>query len=63
MLPEITRKVGPPRALAVPFALGYPLGAPDAPQIQTAVLRALLRLVQHAEVPWMETYAGAAVLA
>lgn len=44
MLPEVTAQVRPPRALLVPFALGYPLGRPDDPALQLRVLRALLRL-------------------
>ena len=44
LLPEVTASVGPPRALAVPFALGYPLGRPDDPVLQTALVRALLAL-------------------
>jgi hypothetical protein len=54
MLPEITRKVQPPRALSVPFPLGYPLGAPDAPEAQSAVLRRLLRLCERDDVPVLE---------
>jgi hypothetical protein len=33
LLPEITRKVRPPRALEVPFPLGFPLGIP--PQVES----------------------------
>jgi hypothetical protein len=51
MLPEITRKVGIPRALIVPYPLGYPLGRPDDPQIQTAVLSAALALLSHPGPP------------
>jgi hypothetical protein len=51
MLPEITRKLRPPRALAVPFPLGYPLWEPDAPERQRSVLRALLALCATTEVP------------
>lgn len=44
MLPEITAKCRPPRALSVPYPLGYPLGAPDDPALQRRVLRRLLDL-------------------
>jgi hypothetical protein len=54
MLPEVTRIVQPPRALAVPFPLGYPLGAPDAPELQTAVLRSMLSLCGRNDVPLLE---------
>ena len=40
-----TEKIRPPRALWVPFELGRPLGAPDEPDFQTRVLRALLALL------------------
>ena len=56
MLPSITAAVRPPRALAVPFALGHPLGAPDAPERQREVLRALLALAGRAETPIVEEY-------
>jgi len=51
MLPEITRKVGMPRALAVPYPLGFPLGRPDDPALQTAVGRAALALLSHPGPP------------
>jgi len=51
MLPDITRTIRVPRALAVPFALGYPLGEPNAPELQRRVLRALLSLCESVEVP------------
>jgi hypothetical protein len=50
LLPEVTRAVRPPRALSVPFALGYPLGAPDDPPLQRKLLRALLALTAEDEV-------------
>ncbi|MEE9254245.1 MAG: hypothetical protein V3U43_04885 [Pseudomonadales bacterium] len=37
----------PPRALAVPFDLGRPLGAPNRADFQHEVLRALLALATH----------------
>jgi hypothetical protein len=45
MLPEITRKVRTPRALAVPFALGYPLGLPGDPELQSRVIAAALAML------------------
>ena len=51
MLPEITRKVGVPRALEVPWPLGFPLGAPDDPGLQQEVLRRLLALTDRTDVP------------
>jgi hypothetical protein len=51
LLPEVTRAVRPPRALSVPFPLGYPLGSPDDPLLQRKVLRALLALAGEDGVP------------
>jgi len=51
MLPDITRKIRPPRALAVAYPLGYPLSAPDDPALQRVVLRALLYLCTERTVP------------
>jgi hypothetical protein len=44
MLPEVTAAVRPPRALSVPFPLGYPLGKPSDAPVQRRVLRELLRI-------------------
>jgi hypothetical protein len=45
MLKEVTEKVRTPRALAVPYALGYPLGRPNDPELQTRILRAAFALL------------------
>jgi hypothetical protein len=50
-LPEITRKVRTPRALSVPFPLGYPLGRAHDPALQSRVARAALRLLSHPGPP------------
>ncbi len=57
LLPEITRKLSPPRALEVPFPLGFPFGRPNDPPLQRRVLRALLRLTSRNDVPVLETLA------
>ncbi|HEX6640863.1 MAG TPA: hypothetical protein VF215_07100 [Thermoanaerobaculia bacterium] len=55
LLREIAEKVRPPRALAVPFPHGYPLGAPNAPQLQREVmLRALALLEREGPPPLIE---------
>jgi D-proline reductase (dithiol) PrdB len=54
MLPEITRAVRPPRALAVPWNLGFPLGAAGDADLQTRVVRRLLSLCARADVPVIE---------
>ncbi|ACY14529.1 hypothetical protein [Haliangium ochraceum] len=51
LLRSVTEKVGPPRALAVPFAHGRPLGAAGDRATQRRVLLALLRLVAEARGP------------
>jgi hypothetical protein len=56
MLPEVTRKVRPPRALQVPYPLGYPLGEPDAPALQRQILQAMLALVDARDVPVLEVF-------
>lgn len=59
LLPDVTRAVQPPRALSVPFALGYPLGAPDDPALQREILRNLLTLTREEEVPVLRRFAPA----
>ena len=51
MLPEVTAAVRPPRALSVPYPLGYPLGAPRDPEVQRRILRALLAVTVRDDVP------------
>ena len=46
MLREITEKIRTPRALAVPYALGYPLGKPGESELQTRILRAAFALLE-----------------
>ena len=57
MLPEVTGKVRPPRALAVPWPLGFPLGAPDDAALQKRVLLALMDLLPRADLPVLERFA------
>jgi hypothetical protein len=47
LLRMVTEKVRPPRALFVPFRHGYPLGAPNDPELQRAVLTAALNLLAN----------------
>lgn len=58
LLADVTRRISPPRALAVPYALGFPLGEPNDPGLQTAVLRALLALLHRDDVPVLERFAA-----
>jgi hypothetical protein len=56
MLPEVTKKVRPPRALSVPWPLGFPLGAPNDVALQRKVLIALLALLSRTDVPVLESF-------
>ena len=47
LLPEVTRRVQPPRALAVDRALGYPLGEPGNAVLQKEITKTALQLLQE----------------
>lgn len=51
LLRQIAERVRPPRALLVPFRHGYPLGRPDDPARQHAVIEAALRLLEEPSRP------------
>ena len=48
---HITKQVKPPRALAVPYRFGYPLGEPDNPQLQHAIIAEALALLADETPP------------
>ena len=56
LLPDITRKIRPPRALAVSYPLGFPLGEANNPKLQTAILRSLLDLLARTDVPVLDVF-------
>ncbi len=56
MLPEVTESVRPPRALSVPFPLGFPLGQPDDVAGQREIMRRLLSLSSRIDVPVIEPF-------
>lgn len=56
LLREITEKTRPPRALFVPFPLGYPLGEPDNPDLQTSIMRAAFALLSRYDCPVLESF-------
>ncbi|MCU0234133.1 MAG: hypothetical protein MUE90_08925 [Thermoanaerobaculales bacterium] len=60
LLADVTRRIRPPRALAVPYPLGFPLGEPNDPGLQTTVLHALLALLARDDVPVLEPFHGPA---
>jgi len=45
LLPEVTERVAPPRFLVVDRPLGYPLGAPNDPELQRSIIRAALAML------------------
>ena len=51
LLREITEIIHPPRALHVPFTMGYPLGAPHDSALQQRVIAAALALLERTDVP------------
>ena len=57
LIREQTAAIKPPRALWVPFMLGRPFGAPNAPDFQRKVLRALLGLFARPAGPVLEDFA------
>jgi hypothetical protein len=56
LIREQTAAIRPPRALWVPFILGRPFGAPNAPDFQRRVLRALLALFDRPAGPVLEDF-------
>ena len=51
LIEDITRKVRPPRALAVPYGFGHPLGEPNNPELQHAIITEALALLADATPP------------
>ena len=47
LLRSVAEKMRPPRALAVPFRHGYPLGLPDDPGHQHGVIEAALKMLEN----------------
>jgi hypothetical protein len=58
LLREITSVTRPPRALFVPFKMGFPLGEPNNPALQRQVIRAGLALLERTDVPVLENLAA-----
>ena len=56
LIREQTAAIKPPRALWVPFMLGRPFGAPNEPDFQRRVLRALLSLFERSAGPLLEDF-------
>ena len=46
---SITKRVKPPRVLSVPYGFGYPLGEPNNPELQHAIIAEALTLLTDEE--------------
>lgn len=56
LLREITEKIRSPRALFVPFPLGYPLGEANNVALQTRIMRTALELLSRSDIPVLQAY-------
>jgi hypothetical protein len=56
VLPEITRRLQPPRALAVPFGLGDPLGVAGDAALQRRIIEAAFALLPRTDVPVLDEF-------
>ncbi len=51
LLREVVSVLKPPRALFVPFPMGFPLGAPNNAALQHRVIAAALELLERNDTP------------
>ena len=51
LIESMTKKVKPPRALAVPYPFGHPLGEPNNPALQHAIIAEALALLEDEAPP------------
>jgi len=56
LLREVTSVIRPPRALFVPFAMGFPLGEPNNAPLQHRIIAAALNLLERDDVPVLEEF-------
>lgn len=56
LLREVTDVTRPPRALFVPYRLGFPLGEPNNPELQHRIIAAALSLLERNDVPVIEDF-------
>lgn len=56
LLREVTEITKPPRALFVPFPLGFPLGAPKDAAMQHQIIARALRLLGRNDSPILENF-------
>lgn len=53
---EVSEKMGVPRALDVPWRLGFTLGEPNNAELQRAVLVQALALTDRDDIPVLEAF-------
>jgi len=53
---EVSQNVGVPRALDVPWPLGFTMGEPNNPALQRAVLVQALALTDRDDIPVLEGF-------
>jgi len=53
---EVSEKVGVPRALDVPWPLGFTMGEPNNPELQRSVLMQALALTDRDDIPVLERF-------
>lgn len=58
LLHEVTDVLRPPRALFVPYKLGFPLGEPNNSALQHRIIDAALALLPRNDVPVIEDFQG-----
>ena len=51
LLREVSKIIRPPRSLFVPYPMGYPLGEPHNPALQTEIIKTGLNLLTRTDVP------------
>ncbi|HKZ77511.1 MAG TPA: hypothetical protein VJ124_04245 [Pyrinomonadaceae bacterium] len=56
LLHEVTDVLRPPRALFVPYRLGFPLGEPNNSALQHRIIAAALALLARNDVPVIEDF-------
>lgn len=57
LLREVAKVIQPPRALFVPYPLGYPLGEPGNRDLQHRIIAAALHLLPRLDLPVLESFA------
>lgn len=56
LLHEVSDVLRPPRALFVPYKLGFPLGEPNNSALQHRIIAAALALLARNDVPVIEDF-------